>query len=64
VAESNYSPGWVLLGAFAVEVALIAALAWLLSRAAAPLSRWRPARVASALLLVTSLTWFFWRLKS
>jgi hypothetical protein len=63
IRESEYGTGWVLGGAFLAELALLAALGWVLSRVARALAPWQPARAASAALLVTGLAWFFWRLR-
>jgi len=64
ISSSGYEAGWVLAGVAAAEAALIAGLAWLLSKLRRPLAAIQPVRTASALLLVTGLAWFFLRLRS
>lgn len=63
ISSSEYEVGWVMLGVAIVELAVIAALAWLLSKLRQPLAALQPVRVASALLLITGLGWFFLRLR-
>jgi hypothetical protein len=64
VAGSESHVGWVLAGAFAAEVAILVALAFVLSRLARSLALLRPERLASWALLATGLTWFFLRLRA
>jgi hypothetical protein len=63
VAQSKYAAGWVLSGAVAVEIVLVAALGWVLSRVGRQFSTWQPARAASAILMAIGLGWFFLRLR-
>lgn len=62
IQSSDFAAGWVLLGVALTEVALLAALAWVMSRIGTSLARFQPVRIASGVLLATGLVWFFSRL--
>jgi len=59
---SEYAALWVLGGAIAAEVLVLAALAWLFARAGRVLVRLRPVPVSAGVLLATAMTWFFVRM--
>ena len=60
---SGYGAGWVMTGSIIAEAVQISAVALVFSKLARPLEALRPVRVAAALLLVTGLVWFAFRLK-
>lgn len=63
VQVAGYRPGFVLAGAAAAEIALLAVLALVFSR----LTKWaqalRPVQVSASALLVFGMVWFFLRLR-
>jgi hypothetical protein len=63
ISESRYSPGWVMAGAIAAEVILIAGLGFALSRINRALENWQPVRSAAVALMAAGLGWFFLRLR-
>ena len=63
LAGTGYQPAYVLSGVVAAELTLLVLLAWLWNLLARALHSFRPARAASAVLLVTGLGWFLLRLK-
>jgi HupE / UreJ protein len=63
VAASRFHTGWVMAGAILAEVLQLAAVAFICSRLFRPLERFRPVRASAALLVVTGLAWFAFRLK-
>jgi hypothetical protein len=60
---SGFAAGWVLAGAAAAELALIAVFALIFSRVARLAAALRPLHVSASLLLVFGLAWFFLRLR-
>jgi len=63
VQNTGYHPGFVLAGALAAQIVLLAILALLLSRIGRLARALRPVQVAAAALLVFGMAWFFLRLR-
>jgi hypothetical protein len=62
--SSGYSPGFVLAGAAAAQVILIALFAFVFSRLSRLAAALRPVQVSASALLVVGMVWFFLRLRS
>jgi hypothetical protein len=62
--ESQFHPLPVLAGVVVMEVALLAAFAWLLSRLQRLAAALRPVQVGAGVLLAVGLAWFFLRMRS
>jgi hypothetical protein len=60
---TDYAAGYVLSGASAGEILLIALLAWIFSRIGRVAAAFRPVQVSASILLVVGMTWFFLRLR-
>jgi hypothetical protein len=62
IQSTDFAAGWVLGGGAFAEIALIAVLAWLMSKTASALGRFPAVRVTAGMLLFVGLAWFFTRL--
>jgi hypothetical protein len=62
--STGYPPGFVLLGAGMVEVALIAAFALIFSRIGRVAAALRPVQVSASALVAIGMVWFLLRLKN
>lgn len=62
--STGYPPGFVLLGAAVVELALIALFAFIFSRIGRVAAVLRPVQVSASALTAIGMVWFFMRLKN
>jgi len=62
--STGYAPGFVLLGAVSVELALIVTFGLIFARIGRLAGALRPVQVSASALLVIGMVWFFLRLRS
>jgi hypothetical protein len=62
--STGYAPGFVLLGAVSVELALIVTFGLIFARIGRVAGALRPVQVSASALLVIGMVWFFLRLRS